>query len=72
MLDKKWFDWFMCLVVGTAVSVYVTQRKSKPVVHITALLGSLVAFYNIGYFLGILGNFFDLVDRIKSGEWMVG
>ena len=35
---------------------------------VTALTGSILFFYSLGFAMGELDNFFDVLERIKSGQ----
>lgn len=35
---------------------------------LTAIIGSFLVTYFFGFMVGILGNFFDVIERIKAGE----
>ena len=38
---------------------------------VTSVTGSLLALYSFGFAVGLLGNFFDVIERIKSGKPLV-
>lgn len=38
---------------------------------VTAVTGSIMFFYSLGFAIGALGNFFDTIERIKSGSPLV-
>lgn len=38
---------------------------------VTALTGSILFFYSLGYAMGELDNFFDVLERVKSGQKLV-
>lgn len=38
---------------------------------VTSITGSLLFFYSAGFAMGVLGNFFDVIERIKSGKPLV-
>ena len=35
---------------------------------ITAILGGLLVSFNFGFLIGALGNFYDIMDKIKNGD----
>ena len=35
---------------------------------VTALTGAMLFFYSFGFMIHVLGNFFDTLERIKSGQ----
>lgn len=38
---------------------------------VTAAAGSFLVFYNFGFMIGVLDNYFDIIEKIKSGKALV-
>jgi hypothetical protein len=52
---------------GLVVGCLCALTKQYMVAIMTAILGSFLMVYSLGYIFGILGNFFDLIERIRAG-----
>ena len=35
---------------------------------ITAVIGGLIVSFNFGFLIGALGNFYDVLDKLKNGD----
>jgi hypothetical protein len=55
---------------GVALALICLWLKKRVITLVTAFIGSVMLSYNIGFITGLLGNFFDIVERIKAGEPM--
>jgi uncharacterized membrane protein required for colicin V production len=44
--------------------------NKRVVIFVLSIIGAILVSYNIGFLLNMLGNFFDMVERIKAGEKM--
>jgi len=44
--------------------------QKRIITLVAALLGGVLVSYHIGFMMNLLGNFFDIIERIKSGQPM--
>lgn len=71
MLVNKWQFFLACVTVGVILAFACTAMAKNLMIVLTSILGAFLVFYNFGYILGALGNFFDMIERFKSGQPMV-
>ena len=53
---------------GLAVGLLCALVKRYMVAIMTSILGGFLVSYTIGFAMGLLENFFDLIDKIRSGS----
>ncbi len=64
-------NWLLYLIeIGSAVLIAVLciLLKKTVLVFLTSILGSFLIFYFIGFWCTLVPNFFDLIQKIKSGD----
>lgn len=64
-------DWVVYLITigsGCVLALICAFVREYVVAIITAILGSFFVCYSVGFLLGALENFFDILEKIKSGS----
>lgn len=56
---------------GILLAAICSFVRKYVMIIVTSLTGSLLLFYSFGFAIGVLGNFFDVLERIKSGMPLV-
>lgn len=64
----------MLIEYGSAIvlAVLCALVRKYSMIIVTAAAGSFLVFYNFGFMIGVLDNFFDIIEKIKSGKVLVG
>ena len=70
-LVKKWQIYLIEYGSAVLLATVCGYVRKYVMIIVTAISGSLVMFYSLGFGIGVLGNFFDVIERIKSGKPLV-
>ena len=67
-VGEDWEVYLITLGAGCVLAGICAFVREYVVAIITAILGSFFVCYSIGFVIGCLENFFDILERIKSGS----
>jgi len=70
LLLEQWKLNLIYYSTGVVLALICLWLKKRIVTLVAAFLGAVLVSYNIGFMMNLLGNFFDIIERIKSGQPM--